>query len=52
MSLVCAEGKYQGYLYVFDFQSERPIHHIKTNKMNISYLHLDFKINIIFIGNS
>jgi hypothetical protein len=49
--LVSVDGKFSGYLYIMDFISERPIKAIQINKMVISYMSLDFKSNILYIGS-
>lgn len=35
-----------------DFVADRPIHHIQINKQPITFMHLDFKTNILMLGSS
>lgn len=51
-ALAAVEGQYAGYLYVMDFVADRPIHHIQINKQPITFMHLDFKTNILMLGSS
>jgi hypothetical protein len=48
--LVSVEGNYLGYLYVVDFNKERPINCIEVPKWKTSYLHYSDATDIIFIG--
>ena len=48
--LCSAEGKYMGYLYVVDFNKERPINCIEIPKIKTSYLHFSESTDIIMIG--
>lgn len=49
-ALAAVGSNYAGHLYVMDFIADRPIHHIAINSVALTYLHLDFKMNILFLG--
>ncbi len=48
--LCSVEGNYLGYLYVIDFNKERPINCIEIPKLKTSYLSYSETSDVIFIG--